>query len=227
MKRIMIIALVVVTVLCALGYGIYYSTLPGGLPAVWTIEKADQADVGKTVSLSFSSMLDNGGDLFVYVFDPQKDSGRLAVFSFIPNDMVNYRITVYAPEWAGADGLYEAFDNEFSAKVVSVTNVSMVEAQLLNASTRFSEEQIQRYADSELMDVINATSPDSGEATQFYFGRLSDGSRTEKHWTAITEDLIVCIVANSKENCSDQFRIALDNLLRTVRRFWLQNELGL
>ena len=226
MKRIIIIALVVI-VLCAVGYGVYHSTLPGSLPPVWTVERADQADVGKTASLSFSSMFDNGGDLFVYAFDPQKDSGRLAVFSLIPNDMANYRVTIYAPEWTGADGLCDALDDEFSATVVSVTNVSMVEAQLLNASTRFSEEQIQQYADSELMDVHNSTAPDTGKDIQFYFGRLSDGSRTEKHWTALTDGLSVCIVANSKKNGSEQFHIALDNFLRTVRRFWLQNELGL
>ena len=227
MKRIIIIALVVVIVLCAVGYGIYYSTLPGGLPAVWTIEKADQSDVGKTVSLSFSSMFDNGGDLFVYVFDPQKDSGRLAVFSLNPNDIGNYLVTVYAPEWTGADGLCKALDDDFPAKVVSVTNVSMLEAQYLRASTHYSKDRFNLLNDSEFLNIQNPAEPDTGNATQFYFGRLSDGSRTEKHWTAITEDLSVCIVANSKENCSDQFRIALDNLLRTVRRFWLQNELGL
>lgn len=227
MKRIMIIALVVVIGLCAVGYGIYYSTLPGGLPAVWTIEKADQSDVGKTVSLSFSSMFDNGGDLFVYVFDPQKDSGRLAVFSLIPNDIGNYLVTVYAPEWTGADGLCKALDDDFPATVVSVTNVSMLEAQYLLAATYYSKHQVNLFDDSEFLDIYNPAEPDNDNEIRFYFGRLSDGSSTEKHWSAITDDLSVCIVANSKKNGSEQFHIALDNFLRTVRRFWLQNELGL
>ena len=114
-----------------------------------------------------------------------------------------------------------------AGKEVMAIDISPLSVEVMQQRGVQIVRQVNLFDDSEFLDIYNPAEPDNDNATQFYFGRLSDGSRTEKHWTAITEDLSVCIVANSKENCSDQFRIALDNLLRTVRRFWLQNELGL
>lgn len=211
---------------------------PGTLTHPIWIPRADQSDVGQTVSLSFQNMweqnqfdrqYDASGESFdtwfVYVYDPDKETNLLAVFQAVKEDASIAQVTFYQPEWAGIPQMREFLNKPFSAKVLRRTNIDFMEYVYIgNAAGNYLPDH-QEALQNEILHIPAFDGSYSG--TQYYLGTLTDRTNPEDFWISCGDDLQLAIQGNTFDNCSQEFSSNVSVFLRILKRFRLERELGL
>lgn len=137
------------------------------------VPRADSSNVGETVCLSAEKMLQNGQDLFVYVYSPKTGSGRLGILGGDNMDMQVIPLLICEPEWSGADALCCDLSGEFSAEIEGVTNIGFTEGMHIYNTWYMSNDPLQNHKSEEVINISEFSGMDSGEELQYYFGYLT------------------------------------------------------
>lgn len=211
---------------------------PGTLKHPMWIPRADQSDVGQTVSLSFQNMWeqnqfdrqydasDESSDTwFVYVYDPDKETNLLAVFQAVKANAGIAQVTFYQPEWAGIPQMREFLNKPFSAKVLRRTNIDFMEYVYIGNACGLYSEETQKALGSDLLHIPAFDGSYSG--TQYYLGTITDRTNPEDFWISCGEGLQLAIQGNTLDNCSQKFSSNVNVFLRIIERFNLKKKLGL
>lgn len=199
---------------------------PGNEAIPIFVPRADRSAVGDTVTLSVEKMVEDGQFLFVYIYDPRKDSGRLAVFGGESQNLSVCPVTIYEPQWSGGDGLCKAITGEFEAEIVEVVNIGFIESMHFSASVHVSESELSRFNPGEVIDIFDFQGMDSGNSIQYYFGKLSAESQ-DSVWVALTENVCMTLTGSTESQCSDMLSSAIEKLNSIAGRYWLKGKLGL
>lgn len=123
--------------------------VPGSLISPDSIPKADQSDVGKTVTLSI------GNKTFDYFYDSQSKKERLMVLESV-NFYENLgKITIYETKLGGLDGLIAALKKPINAKILAVSNISWEEFNYAYIPKEYLDGSISsgRFSTDELIDL--------------------------------------------------------------------------
>lgn len=122
---------------------------PGTLRDPASIPKADQSDVGKTVTLSI------GNKTFDYFYDSQSKKERLMVLESVNFNENLGKITIYETKLGGLDGLIDALKKPIEAKIIAVSNISWEEVNYAHTAKESLENSIPggRFSADELIDL--------------------------------------------------------------------------
>lgn len=245
-KRIIIIVASVIAV-AALGLFLFFRLNmgpPGKLPALWELPKATNTSVGHTETVSFAKWAKEIDDdvPFVYIFNPDTGTGRLAV-SQIPslywpssvmlpgkNDFQKVSLlTVYTPEWKGLDGLLGALTGIFSAKMESCTFISYQEGQYLLNSFTPSTSDYKTLDNAEIIDPLADSLPeDVHPGLKIYTGIISHTPRdTQSGWTKLENGLYVHLAGTLTDTPSQGLSERISVFNNIVERFKLQETMGM
>ena len=122
---------------------------PGTLRDPASIPKADQSDVGKTVTLSI------GNKTFDYFYDSQSKKERLMVLESVDFYENLGKITIYETKLGGLDGLIAALKKPIEAKIIAVSNISWEEYNYAYTYKEYLEDSIPigEFSADELIDL--------------------------------------------------------------------------
>ena len=152
---------------------------PGTLRDPELVPQPETTDVGKQVTLSVDALLnvsDNATEhTFVYLYSRQHDVGRLFVFCDPDIMATTTKVIVYAPEFAGIDGLCHALQGDFSAQITDILNVTFEEGMYMRNSTFFTKENAARYLPEEIVFLTESVQPAGDQSLQFCFGYIKKG----------------------------------------------------
>ena len=211
---------------------------PGTLTDSDSLPKEDTSDIQEMVTVSFQEFwaaeqyemkTDHKKSerpcAFVYIYDPLRKTGRLAVFRGLPEDGSIYELTVYEPEWKGGLGLCAATDEPFDAKIVDRVNITYQERRYMDAAVCLCSDCAEQ---KDILDICGNTDRFAGEEMQFYFGELrSDTGDDENHWCPLGGNLKLHLKAGTREGAGEKFLGSLSIFLRIVERFDLHQALGI
>lgn len=200
---------------------------PGTLTDLEQISQPSQENVGKTVTLSLNTLYDDTqSGVFVYVYDPKADSGRLAVFSTVTNDKSIYRMTIYNPEWSGSAGLCQAMHEDFAAEIIQEVNITYPEGMYMYSATVFSTDDTTRYKSEELLTDGGFKHLGKKKDIQYFFGRVSDCANND-FWISLDNGRYICVTGNKLNGCSDAFTNQVTVFSQIVERFGLKDVFGI
>lgn len=197
------------------------------------LPKADQSDIGQTVTLSFLDLLageqyDEGNRpanypeefIFAYVYHAETATGRLAVFQRVSEDPSLCCVTVYAPEWAGGEGLCNALREPFQAEIIARTNITKKEGYdlMLNAAHYYGQ-----FPQSLLVD-IETYSEVSIPYTQYFLAKMEMEnplaySENQKYWYMLNAETGITIKTGTYETAIEEICTSIGVLLRIIDHY--------
>lgn len=204
---------------------------PGSLLEPWMLPRADQSDIGQTVTLSFPQLLkdsqyDDQDPLnpdapevmhIAYLYNGEKKTGALAVITETEHNSSLACLTIYEPEWTGGEGLFSNLTEEFQAKVIHRANIDWMEGiSYFGAAV---------YGDLK-EDPTLAIDPSNYEESpqkefQCFYGRFYYGE--EEIGQPLTEDITAAFLTYDLSTRTPQN----DVFLRIAERFELEAYLGI
>lgn len=216
---------------------------PDSLPHPDDLPKSNSPYVGQTMKVSFSMWAKevDGGVPFVYVYNPDTNTGRLAV-SQLPNllwpssavalgeDIPSVSVlTVYNPEWKGLDGLLGALSGGFFAQVENSTFISYQEGQYLLGSMAHPATYHEQYHSIEIIDPLAVPAPRGHHSgLEIYMGIVTNHVPDDKaYWTDLGNDSYVYLTGNLAATPSEAFSGRLSVFTRIVKRFSLETAMGM
>lgn len=204
-----------------------FLTPPGGLKNPLFLPKAQLWDIGQMKTLSAQSITAETGInediIFVYTYNTEEDSGRLAIYTDVPDNSQISCLTIYKPEWSGIDELYDAFQNGFEARLVNRTYIDWMEEYYFR--TRLHDSDLEYdFLDSEYVDFSDPK--ELGDGLIYYFGRITAYERDES-WYPMEQGIYITAVGNTKEAAGEEMADAIEYFERTLDRFWLRSSLGI
>ena len=209
----------------------YYSGIEcTGQPEPWMLARADQSDIGKTVTVSFPQLLkDAQYDDKWYVFESIKiaylqnadSAGRLLVLENVEGNDWASCLTIYEPEWVGVDALMENLNREFRAKVICRVNILRDEMQYFGAAISSA-----LRADPSLAIDPSSDQAASRQEPLFFCGKIAYIDSDKKYADGIfkiREDIwasFSCCELSAALNANDQFT-------QIIQRYDLEEYLGI
>ena len=234
MKKRLIITLAVIAVIALIAvlvFSVFFQP-PGNLRHPFFLRRAPRSDVGETVRVFMKQIREQseGGLCFAYIFNAQSNSGRLALFTYVPDDLSVFCLTVYEPEWKGIDRMCDAFADGFHAKIVERAYITFEEAMNIQASFIVDE----YYDDSEVV-AFPSPEPTDTEDIYYYYGMFGDTEAVASWYRGegeaplyeIEGGLAVMAVGNVESQFSYGMESATQVLKRTAERFHLMDDLGI
>lgn len=114
---------------------------PGSLPKPWMLPRADQTDIGDTVTISLPQMLDaaqfddqdplnpDGAEKLhiVYIYNSVEQTGRLVVITEVEGNTQACCLTLYEPEWVGGEAFFSNLSKTFQARIIHRVNIAWME----------------------------------------------------------------------------------------------------
>lgn len=197
------------------------------------LPKADQSDIGQTVTLSFLDLLageqyDEGNRpanypeefIFAYVYHAETNTGRLATFQRVSDAPSLCCVTVYAPEWAGGEGLCNALREPFQAEVVARVNITKKEGLHLMANAAHYYGQ---FPQSLLVDVENYSEA-SIPYTQYFLAKMEMEnplaySENPKYWHMLNAETGITIKTGTYETAIEEIRTSIGVLIKIVDHY--------
>lgn len=202
-------------------------TAPGGLRNPLFLPKAQLWDIGQMKTLSAQSITAETGInediIFAYIYNTEEDSGRLAIYTAVTDNLSISSLTIYKPEWSGIEEMYDAFQNGFEARLVNRTYVDWMEEYYFRTRLHVSDPEYE-FLDSEYVDFSDPE--EHGDGLIYYFGRLTAYERDEG-WYPMERGIYITAVGNTKEAAGEEMADAIEYFERTVDRFWLRSSLGI
>lgn len=246
MKRtiIIVISVLVVVILGIFLFLRYSVTPPGTLPDPEDLPQAQNALMGQTVTVSFAEWVNeiNGDVPFVYIFNPDTGTGRLAISQLpnlfwpssvlIPgeNELLKVSLfTVYTPEWKDLEGLLDAFSGNFSAKMEACTFISYQEGMyLLNSYAPPSSGQIPLNS-AEIIDPLTDSIPHGQQSgLKIYTGIVTNNpTSSQSGWTDLGNGLYAYVAGNLSDTPSQALSDRISVFTNIVERFGLQAVMGM
>ncbi len=191
--------------------------------------------VGDKIKGSLYDLLNNSNNgTFVYVYNDSVKSSRLVLFCENKSDCRWVTMIILEPEWEGLKKLCESVNVSFGAEVVGILNISFEEGQIyIPNCVKLTEEVIQSYKKTELIDILHPEEIEEKEGLQIYMGAIADESEyrvmayNKNHWQWINDSEVISLFGGTLENVSEGFQKSIDVFMRTIKRFKLQEEIGL
>jgi len=228
-KLLLILALVVLLLGSAVWviWKINQPTPPGGFGAHWKLPKADRSDVGQWVDLSLVELAKEatriqGGELyFIYVYDPNKEAGRLVVCADGNN------LTIYETLWTGGDALCEeVLKKSFPAMIIDRVYEDGNLAGYFMNRVRIEREDNYRPEDIVLIDQYVENQDE--KAVRYYYGSIGKVRDEIPDWAVPLEnDMYLALVSGNADTENILISSCIERLHITAERFDLWDKLGL
>lgn len=176
--------------------------VPGTLPDPDSIPKADQSDVGKTVTLSI------GNKTFDYFYDSKSGKERLMVLESV-NFYENLgKITIYETKLGGLDGLIAALKKPINAKIIAVSNISWEEVNYAHTAKEYLDSSIPcgRFSSEEL---INLSAPAKNPRTNQWYCSVQSWDSSD----------VIGFLSNLTDEPSEVLTTRMDRINSILQRY--------